>query len=478
MTDTFLEIPVADCRPSPTARPVIPIKVVELAQSIQQVGLRQPISVRTTAHGYEIRGGGHRHAAFVQLGRETIPAFIREDDDLRAELAEIDENLIRNELSPAARAAAVARRKAIYEELHPETRPTSEGGEGRRKETRRHFGDESVADRFSKQTASATGKSERTVQREAERGEKLGADAGRVAGTSLDVGDELDALVKLPAEKRADLIDRAAKGEKVSARHELKKDRRNTREQDLGSKILALPAKKYGVILADPEWRFEPYSRETGMDRAADNHYPTSEVEKIAARPVADIAADDCVLFLWATVPMLPACLRVMEAWGFEYRSHVIWKKDRPGTGYWFINQHELLLVGTRGRVPAPAPGTQARSVIDAPVGKHSAKPETFYTLIEEYYPNLPKIELNARAGRKGWDAWGNEVDVPLEESAPNNGGADDSLANGRVDNLEAGGAGEGLTQPVDPASADSLEIPENMRRGTGNVDDYYPRVG
>jgi N6-adenosine-specific RNA methylase IME4 len=189
-----------------------------------------------------------------------------------------------------------------------------------------------------------------------------------------------------------------------------KKERRVERERELAAKQAALPDKRYGVIYADPEWRFEVYSRDTGMDRAADNHYPTSGTDAICARPVADIAADDCALFLWATVPMLPDALRVMAAWGFEYKSHCIWAKDRIGTGYWFRNQHELLLVGTRGSIPAPAMGTQVASLVDAPVGKHSEKPIQFYDLIESYFPNLPKIELNARVSRPGWDAWGYEA--------------------------------------------------------------------
>jgi N6-adenosine-specific RNA methylase IME4 len=79
--------------------------------------------------------------------------------------------------------------------------------------------------------------------------------------------------------------------------------------------------------------------------------------------------------------------------------------------GYWFRSNHELLLVGTRGNIPAPAPGMQWRSVIDAPVGAHSAKPEVVLEMIEEYFPTLPKIELNRRGpARPGWDAWGNEV--------------------------------------------------------------------
>jgi len=196
-----------------------------------------------------------------------------------------------------------------------------------------------------------------------------------------------------------------------------KADRRAQRELDLADKQTALPNKRYGVIVADPEWRFEPYSRETGMDRAADNHYPTSVTDEIAVRDVGSIAADDSVLFLWATVPMLRDALRVMEAWGFEYRSHAIWDKVHIGTGYWFRNKHELLLVGTKGNIPAPAMGQQTASVLTIARKEHSAKPEQFLELIESYFPNLPKIELNRRGpARAGWDAWGNEAGMVAAE--------------------------------------------------------------
>jgi N6-adenosine-specific RNA methylase IME4 len=110
-----------------------------------------------------------------------------------------------------------------------------------------------------------------------------------------------------------------------------KRERRRRRELELASKILALPTKQYGVIYADPPWRFEPYSRLTGMDRAADNHYPTMTLEEIKALPVP--AAKDCVLFLWSTVPMLPSALATMWAWGFVYKSALFWDKgatERP----------------------------------------------------------------------------------------------------------------------------------------------------
>lgn len=203
----------------------------------------------------------------------------------------------------------------------------------------------------------------------------------------------------------------AAKAE----RHQRARARRAERETAIAGKILALPNKKYGVIYADPEWKFETYSEEGKLDTSAENHYATSLLDEIKARDVPSISAADCALFLWATVPMLPQALEVMAAWGFHYVSHCAWVKDRTGTGYWFWNKHELLLVGTRGHVPAPAPGDQWPSAIEAPRGKHSEKPEIFYELIESYFQHLPKIELNARQARPGWDSWGLEAPMAAE---------------------------------------------------------------
>jgi N6-adenosine-specific RNA methylase IME4 len=190
-----------------------------------------------------------------------------------------------------------------------------------------------------------------------------------------------------------------------------KKQRRAAREIALAAQITALPDFKAGVILADPEWRFEPWSRESGMDRAADNHYPTSVTEVIAARDVPSIAAKNCALFLCATAPMLRHAFVVMEAWGFNYVTNWELHKDRIITGYWNRNRHEHLLLGIRGDVPCPAPGEQWDSVIEMAVGRHSQKPDAICEMIDAYFPNLPKIELNRRGlARAGWAAWGNEA--------------------------------------------------------------------
>lgn len=191
-----------------------------------------------------------------------------------------------------------------------------------------------------------------------------------------------------------------------------KAERRAEREAALACRILALPDRRYAVIVSDPEWHDDVWGEQAGMDRHAANHYPTSSAEVIKSRDVPSIAAADCVLFLWTTNQHLRIALDVLEAWGFAYKSNYCWGKDRLGLGRWNRSRHELLLVGTRGKIPCPAPGTQWASLIMAPRGQHSAKPECFLEMIEQYYPNVPKIELNRRGpARLGWDAWGNEVE-------------------------------------------------------------------
>jgi N6-adenosine-specific RNA methylase IME4 len=188
---------------------------------------------------------------------------------------------------------------------------------------------------------------------------------------------------------------------------------RERRLATLGTKTRALPRRKFNVIYADPPWRFKTRS-ENGMDRAADNHYPTMALEDVMALPVADIAAKECVLFMWTTVPFMEHAFAVLKAWGgFQYKSHCIWAKDKPGTGYWFINQHEILMAATLGGIDAPLAGTQMRSVVPAPVKEHSRKPLIFRFEIERQYPHVERIELFCR-GKSGdlWSTWGNEDEV------------------------------------------------------------------
>jgi N6-adenosine-specific RNA methylase IME4/ParB-like chromosome segregation protein Spo0J len=191
----------------------------------------------------------------------------------------------------------------------------------------------------------------------------------------------------------------------------IKKIARQEKEQALAERTIIQTMhsvdKLYGVIYADPPWKYETFS-ENGMDRSADNHYPTMSMFDMLTLNVP--AADDCVMFMWATVPMLPEALDLLQGWGFDYKSHICWIKDRQGTGYWTRNKHELLLIATKGKVPAPAMGTQPPSVIELPLGRHSEKPALFADMISTLYPTTPKLEMFARMGRVGWDVIGNEA--------------------------------------------------------------------
>lgn len=192
--------------------------------------------------------------------------------------------------------------------------------------------------------------------------------------------------------------------------HELRKQRRTRHEV---TPVAALPSGKYSVILADPPWRYE--FAETD-NRAVENQYPTLTADEIACfedadgRPVADLAADDAVLYLWATSPKLREALAVIQGWGFEYVTSLVWVKDRIGMGYWARERHELLLVARRGDIRVPPPELRPDSVIEAPRGRHSEKPEAVHLFIEAIWPDEPKVEVFARLARPGWSAVGNQL--------------------------------------------------------------------
>lgn len=198
----------------------------------------------------------------------------------------------------------------------------------------------------------------------------------------------------------------------------IKQEVRAKHERELGARQIADPQGKFGVIVEDFEWDYEVRSRDTGLDRHAANHYETASdahtPEEIVARTKNRLAcaADDCVLWQWVPAPHLAIGLKVLELRGFRYVSNYVWKKDRFITGWWARFKHEHLLIGVKGNVRCPAPGTQWDSVIEAVLTEHSAKPDAFLEMIEEYYPTLPKIELNRRGpARPGWAAWGNEAE-------------------------------------------------------------------
>ncbi len=173
-----------------------------------------------------------------------------------------------------------------------------------------------------------------------------------------------------------------------------------------------LKMKLYDVIYADPPWR---YSNAPPRQRdAIESHYPTMALEEIKALQIP--AKKHAVLWLWTTPPLLINGIEVLQAWGFRYKTCAIWDKGKIGLGYWFRQQHELILIGQKGnKIKCPPQADRISSIIRQPRGKHSAKPWWIRDYIGRIYKGLDKIELFARtAGEmfipEDWDYWGNEA--------------------------------------------------------------------
>ena len=186
--------------------------------------------------------------------------------------------------------------------------------------------------------------------------------------------------------------------------------------------------RRYGVIVADPPWKYggTDQFQPDGEDafRAVRQRYPTMATREIGALDVAALAAEDCVLLLWATLPLLPDALAVVQSWGFAYVSAMPWIKltDDPrrdlwgewrytpqyGTGFWVRCCAELVLICRRGNPKPPPPAAASVGLLSENFG-HSRKPENLYQYAE-YFPG-PRLEMFARRAREGWDLFGDQVE-------------------------------------------------------------------
>lgn len=162
--------------------------------------------------------------------------------------------------------------------------------------------------------------------------------------------------------------------------------------------------KKYSIIYADPPWRYD-FSKSDS--RKIENQYPTMSVEEICSLSIP--CEDNAVLYLWATSPKLLEALQVMKSWGFNYKSQAVWDKEIIWMWYWFRGQHEILLVGTKGKFSPPK--LKVSSVFRSRRNKHSKKPSIVRDYIHNAYQDKSKIELFARNKTYGWDIWWNEVE-------------------------------------------------------------------
>jgi len=180
----------------------------------------------------------------------------------------------------------------------------------------------------------------------------------------------------------------------------------------------SIRGKRFKTILADPPWRFQNRTGKMAPEHKRLSRYDTMDLRSICALPVENAAHDTAHLYLWVPNALLPDGLEVMKAWGFTYKSNLIWHKirkdggsDGRGVGFYFRNVTEILLFGIRGKnARTLQPGRSQVNLLGSRKREHSRKPDEFYDLIESCSPG-PYLELFARGKRQSWETWGNQAD-------------------------------------------------------------------
>lgn len=203
-----------------------------------------------------------------------------------------------------------------------------------------------------------------------------------------------------------------------------------------------LEGQRFATVMADPPWRFQNRTGKIAPEHKRLARYPTMELDEICALPVAEHVEDRAHCYLWVPNALLPEGLQVLKAWGFDYKSHIVWEKirkdggpDGRGVGFYFRNVTEILLFGVRGKgIRTLAPGRSQVNFIEAPEPEekvlpdgdllktrkreHSRKPDEQYAIIESCSWG-PFLELFGRGRRKGWTVWGNQADEDYKPSWP-----------------------------------------------------------
>lgn len=189
----------------------------------------------------------------------------------------------------------------------------------------------------------------------------------------------------------------------------------NVAAQDL---LKSVGNKKFKTVLADPPWQFQNRTGKMAPEHKRLSRYGTMPLEEIMQLPVSSLLAETAHLYLWVPNALLPEGLQVLAAWGFKYKSNIVWHKvrkdggpDGRGVGFYFRNTTELLLFGVRGKdARTLAPGRKQVNIIRTQKREHSRKPDETYEIIEACSPG-PFLELFARGSRKGWITWGNQAE-------------------------------------------------------------------
>ena len=201
---------------------------------------------------------------------------------------------------------------------------------------------------------------------------------------------------------------------------------------DRARSTLSLPQQqRFGAILADPPWRFANRTGKMAPEHKRLLRYSTMDHEEILELPISDLSSDQSHLYLWVPNALILQGLEVMEAWGFTYKTNIVWYKvrkdggpDGRGVGFYFRNVTELVLFGVRGSLRTLPPGRSQVNLISSRKREHSRKPDELYDIIERCSAG-PYLELFARRQREGWTQWGDELEADAFTNGPSAGEAE-----------------------------------------------------
>jgi len=365
-----------------------------LKEDIKERGIQDPLHVVKREGSYIIVSGHQRAKIAKELGIK-VPCIIRDDlkDELQIKEYLIKDNLLRRHLTTAQKAEIVLALAEIEaERARVRQEATQLVGRGVQKKDVMVVGQEPPTINEDK------GKSiEIAVKKAKDQGLPISDKTVKKAKKILEAAEK-DQDIKKEWEK--------AKAGRTTVEKVYREVKQKERREALNKpEPLEKITKEYDIIYADPPWRYE-FSQ--SRNREIENQYPTMTLEEICGLEIP--AASDAVLFLWCPMPKLDWGLKVIEAWGFKYRTGFVWVKDKIGMGHYVRSKHELLLIGIKGSPGTPLPENRPESVIFAPRFEHSKKPDIVYGIIEKMYPGKSYFEMFARKTREGWGVWGNEV--------------------------------------------------------------------
>lgn len=394
------EVAISDIQIGARLRQVKDAKVREISESIAQVGLLSPVEL---TEEFKLVFGRHRLAAVQRLGWTTIPANIRAYDSLHAELAEIDENLYRNELTVLEQGEHLERRKEIYEALNPNAKAEARRAAGMNKALGNNVAPVSGAT-FVESVEALTGKSKSAIKEEIQIARDIAEPVkDLIRDTELaDKKTELLSLARMEPEKQQQAAEMLVSGEAKS----VKDAARLIRRAEV-AEVAVIPSGKFRVVYADPPWKYGDGLTENYG--GTQYHYPSMTISELCDMPVVDMAEDNAVLFLWVTSPLLEDCFPIIKAWGFKYKASFVWDKVKHNMGHYNSVRHEFLLVCTRGSCTPDVSKLYDSVQSIERSDKHSEKPEEFRQIIDTIYPHGARLELFARKDVEGWEAYGNQ---------------------------------------------------------------------